>query len=474
MNKSMSRYFKSVIFLCVLFSLILNALNVKATSEISENVINTVPDCETYNYYPLTLNYSIGEEGFLKAANSGDSSGYTSSDFFITDEEKIWILATVKNDRPGNWMEANEVSLKFDIPDKYSKEAVIGAEIICPNADPQVYTDTIVFRSDEAFRLRYSYITTIQGFYMNEEKNKERVYDTDILSPEGLLLGVEERNGMISPLEKVKVYILVEVVKEKEIERLKSTKKGKGIVKSWNLIQKYADPHYFRTSYRNSSDIRKGNIGKLKGKEYNKLKKIAKKVTRKYKTDYEKMQALNEYIANRVYYDDPQLEKHNKDLKQKAYEVWKYKRSICRGYANLYWVMADAIGIPCMLIAADNHVYNAAYDNVGKRWVFIDVTWCSKNEYTKDKTWKKAVYIPKYFDMDLETLLREKAHEIYTVEGILKDNVYYSCDVKSKKKKDKYADIKHWKWTVIGKKDKKKKMKVHKKIAGIQVKQKRR
>ena len=435
-------------------------------NKINENDF-TNDDSDASDMYDdsLTLNYYPEDKKFLdvnRCKGNRDEASYID----VTNDKSFWIMAKIKNNNPHNIRNADNVRMQLDIPDKYSNEIAVTGIITCSNADPKVYKDTVIFKSDDKFRIEYDYVTHIDA------QKTMKTYKDDIVLKKGLLLGFEKRDGKIPANEEIEVYVWVNIIKEKEIKKLKSTKRGKSIVKAWNLIQKHADPYYFRTRYHDTSEIKNGSIGRLRGKSYEQLKATAKKITKKYKTDYKKMQALNEYIATRVYYDYPQLKKFTKDLKLKPYDVWKYKRSICQGYANLYWTMADAIGIPCMLVYSNDHVYNAAYDKVGKRWVFMDATWCSKNSYKKTagKTWVKDEHSNKYFDMDLDLLLRTAGHEIYTVEGILKDNAYYTCMVRSGKNRDSYADMKNWKWKIAGKKNKHKTMKIYKKIEGIPVK----
>ena len=138
--------------------------------------------------------------------------------------------------------------------------------------------------------------------------------------------------------------------------------------------------------------------------------------------------------------------------------------------------MLDAVEIPCMIAYGDNHAFNAAYDSDSKRWVFIDVTWCSGNRYENNGKWIKGAYKNQYFDMDLDFLLSISSHELFGVEGVLKKNIYYEMtpgykSIKNKKGKKGFLDTEKWYWMAVCQNNKKSKVKLVSNISGYKVKE---
>lgn len=260
-------------------------------------------------------------------------------------------------------------------------------------------------------------------------------------------------------------------IQSSTIVRMQNTANGDATVRMWNLIQRYSDPKYFTGKYH-SKVVTYFSTGKLSGKKYKKIVSIAKTMTTGCKSDYEKMKVLSEYIGTRIYYDYPRYNRKTKTTYYSAYDVWKNKRSVCQGYANLYWTMLDALGIPCMMVYGDNHVYNAAYDRSSKRWVFTDVAWCSGNRYYGKGNWQKGDYKDNYFDMSLEYLLTLTNHEIYGVEGVLVNNIYYAMTPGyGNGGARKYVNVNEWHWTAVCQKRKKSTLKFASRIDRYDVKE---
>lgn len=72
------------------------------------------------------------------------------------------------------------------------------------------------------------------------------------------------------------------------------------------------------------------------------------------------------------------------------------------------------------------HEYNAVYDSENGKWIFADATWCSRNSYSVDKEWEYQGYSDGYFDLSPEEIAELSNHQIYRVDGLLKDGLYYS------------------------------------------------
>lgn len=152
---------------------------------------------------------------------------------------------------------------------------------------------------------------------------------------------------------------------------------------------------------------------------------LSKLITKFCVTPMQKLLAIHDWIAENIYYDYDDLESRECDKKAySALEVLFSKRCVCRGYANLGVALMRACGIPSigltcysLNITTDggwnrpennvdvpNHIITAAY--VNERWVYMDITWDSDNEY-REKCFKKKRGVGisrKYFDTTLEMI----------------------------------------------------------------------
>ncbi len=105
--------------------------------------------------------------------------------------------------------------------------------------------------------------------------------------------------------------------------------------------------------------------------------------------DYEKLRLLHDWVAENIYYDLDYYEHHGStDFDPE--DVLETRRTVCGGYANLLRALIQAQGIPVMYDVCvvgsfpghtdmETHAYIEAF--VNGRWVRMDVTWDSGNEY---------------------------------------------------------------------------------------------
>lgn len=142
-------------------------------------------------------------------------------------------------------------------------------------------------------------------------------------------------------------------------------------------------------------------------------------------TQYEKIKAIMAFVADRIYYDYYAYY-NNKPSYWSPYEVYEQKRAMCSGYAKLMRTLCISIGIPCMDLEGHAHEYNAVYDSENAKWIFVDATWCSSNSYTVDKEWEYHGYSYRCFDLTPEEIAELSSHQIYRIDGLLKDGLYYS------------------------------------------------
>jgi hypothetical protein len=116
---------------------------------------------------------------------------------------------------------------------------------------------------------------------------------------------------------------------------------------------------------------------------------IAQYLLKLCKTDMDKARAAFTWVASNISYDDAGFnsgEIHN----MSATAVLKRKRAVCEGYANLYKVLAEAMGLECVRVTGyakaygyrpgarytgkrGNHAWNAV--KVNGEWLLLDATW---------------------------------------------------------------------------------------------------
>jgi hypothetical protein len=100
-----------------------------------------------------------------------------------------------------------------------------------------------------------------------------------------------------------------------------------------------------------------------------------------------RVKALHDYVADRVAYDVESY-RGGKYPPQDAQTVFRTRRSVCAGYANLLAALGAAAGADIVVIGGDarheggdltgeGHAWNAA--RIGGRWALIDATWDAGN-----------------------------------------------------------------------------------------------
>ena len=186
--------------------------------------------------------------------------------------------------------------------------------------------------------------------------------------------------------------------------------------KAWTLINKYADPDYFLTDPERNA---------ITDAQFEELRQAALQAVAGCTTQYEKIKAIMAFVADRTYYDYYAYY-NNKPSYWSPYEVYEQKRAMCSGFASLMRTLCISIGIPCMDLEGHAHEYNAVYDSENGKWIFADATWCSRNSYSVDKEWEYQGYSDGYFDLSPEEIAELSNHQIYRVDGLLKDGLYYS------------------------------------------------
>ena len=148
------------------------------------------------------------------------------------------------------------------------------------------------------------------------------------------------------------------------------------------------------------------------------IKGWALEITKDAKTDYERIKAVHDWVADNIYYDYYYLNNHSAGTQLNTKDVYNYGYSVCQGYSSLCAGLLRSIGIPCKVaegwgntnsadwssisVNSTNHAWNEAWCAEENRWIVFDATWDSGNTYNKDgdnfvKTYTKRT--PRYFDV---------------------------------------------------------------------------
>jgi len=113
---------------------------------------------------------------------------------------------------------------------------------------------------------------------------------------------------------------------------------------------------------------------RYKYKSYSKtIKARAGKLVRDCVTDDEKCRAIHDWIClNIKYQSTSSYNGYPYETSASAFEVYKNKRGVCYGYAQLTQLMLQSVGVPCVIMRNNSHVWNAVY--IDGEWKFIDNT----------------------------------------------------------------------------------------------------
>jgi transglutaminase-like putative cysteine protease len=156
-----------------------------------------------------------------------------------------------------------------------------------------------------------------------------------------------------------------------------------------------------------------------------KIKTLARNITQNNALEYHKIRSIHDWIADNIYYDMDTFYSGNfQNADTSALGTLLSKRSVCQGYSDLSVAMLRAIGIPatglsCFALGIStekkwttqilnssetNHRITMAYTQ--NRWLIMDITWDSDNEYKNgvfsSKSGMGRTY--KYFDVTIPFL----------------------------------------------------------------------
>jgi len=167
----------------------------------------------------------------------------------------------------------------------------------------------------------------------------------------------------------------------------------------------------------------------LSGPYSDKIKSLATQITAGASSDYEKLLLIHSWITHNIYYDFTAYE-NGTSSKTEPNEVLAAGYALCRGFSNLFAALSGASGIPSLVVTGyvltdkddgvwsathlaatrSNHAWNEAY--VDGRWIIIDTTWDTRNEYRrgvktkKDPTLTHFDITPEFFATTYRILVR--------------------------------------------------------------------
>ena len=208
-------------------------------------------------------------------------------------------------------------------------------------------------------------------------------------------------------------------------------------------------PVTFEENYLNMLKVQNLNPKDYLGLEYMDEKEnmelgaLARSIIKGIDSEYERLEAIHDWVAENIYYDydtyygliDSSADAQNLDSKYEfssnAYRAYKNRYAVCQGYAELTLALCREVGIPTILIhgkalggkvmgewedtqdfRGTGHAWNGMF--VDNRWIIIDSTWASGNEY-RNGEFIKGQKKNKYFDMSLDLL--SKTHRIEDIRG---------------------------------------------------------
>jgi len=129
-------------------------------------------------------------------------------------------------------------------------------------------------------------------------------------------------------------------------------------------------------------------------------------LTNKFNDPILKTRAIFAWVANNIAYDCPAYHAESK-RKGKPEDVFRLKKAVCEGYANLFMEMCSYAKIQCLVVdgfarttnidigetlSEPNHSWNAV--RLNNEWRLIDVTWASG--FTDKKV---KIFTPSYSDI---------------------------------------------------------------------------
>ena len=155
------------------------------------------------------------------------------------------------------------------------------------------------------------------------------------------------------------------------------------------------------------------------------VRRLAASITTGIHDDYGKLLAVHDWVAENIFYDYDSLRRSDSRivaLERSTINVLRTRRAVCQGYSDLAVSLLRACGIPSVSVgcfalgesstggweraenrnATPNHAFTTAL--ILGRYVLMDITWDSDNEYSNGRYKHKTGYgkSRKFFDVSAQ------------------------------------------------------------------------
>jgi transglutaminase-like putative cysteine protease len=155
------------------------------------------------------------------------------------------------------------------------------------------------------------------------------------------------------------------------------------------------------------------------------VRRLAASITAGIHDEYGKLLAVHDWVAENIFYDYDSLRRSGSRivaLERSTINVLRTRRAVCQGYSDLAVSLLRACGIPSVSVGcfalgesstggweraenrngAPNHAFTTAL--ILGRYVLMDITWDSDNEYSDGRYKHKTGYgkSRKFFDVSAQ------------------------------------------------------------------------
>ena len=238
--------------------------------------------------------------------------------------------------------------------------------------------------------------------------------------------------AVIMALSIVPVFELYEAVPTVSAASYALTQVRKEIYNRNYAFRSYADKNIFDLEY-----FRTPTESSEKRAEY---EKVVRDLEAMSSTDADLVRNIYLVVTSYIYYDYDYYYNSSKGTYFDASDVFKYRRTVCEGYANLFIEMCRVAGIPARkpeglglsnLYTEDqqvqlytNNIINHSWCEyyIDGKWHFCDPTWDSGNTYS-DGEFHDQIWNWRFFDLSVseysDTHLTRHYETLFSVDGLL-------------------------------------------------------
>jgi len=149
-----------------------------------------------------------------------------------------------------------------------------------------------------------------------------------------------------------------------------------------------------------------------------KLKELSEEVCGDADTDLEKVQRIEHWTADNLYYNFDAAETSVNPEIISLEHVLETKTATCAGYSNMFSALCGMQGIYCVNLRGGTYIMQDTSDNLltvpmnhewnavmlDGEWLFIDTTWLSNNMYSGGEYVYSETMDTEYTDMDFEQM----------------------------------------------------------------------